>query len=242
MLINKLVRQLNNAGTLLKEIVYPRKCAVCKQQIDEGVFCNACRNSYMIRKRVAFSPEAKIIPGLPYAPGDVLSGAVFLFRYDGVIKDILHKIKFEDRAEFLIALKEETDIALPENLDLWLDGFDLITSVPTSKERLARRGFDVPEEIFANIVTSKKYKPNLIARVRNTLPLFELAPDARRAELQGCFVLKQGVSVKGLRILLCDDIYTSGSTLAEIAACLMHAGAKSVHALAFSAARENWNL
>jgi len=239
--LTRFTRQLNNSATLLKEIIYPRKCSVCKQFIDEGIFCSKCRNSYLIRKRVSFSHELDFVSGLPYASKDILNGAIFLFRYDGVIKDILHQIKFEDRSGLLAGLKEEADIALPKNIDLWLSNFDVIISVPTSKERLARRGFDVPKEIFANLFSNKKYNPDLIERMRNTMPLFELAPDARRVELQGCFALKQGVNLQGMRILICDDIYTSGSTIAEVGVCLLTAGAKSVHALTFAAARENWD-
>lgn len=239
--INSFIRQINNASVLLKEIVYPRKCSICQREIEEGIFCEKCRKSYSLIKRISFKPEESLVEGLPYSASDVLSGVIFLYRYDGVIKETLHQIKFDDKAELLAGLKEEADKVLPANLDMWLSNFDIICSIPTSKERLERRGFDVPQEIFEKIFTNEKYQPELITRARNTLSLFELAPDARRSELAGCFKLDNRIDVKGKRILVCDDIYTSGSTLAEAAICLKKAGAKSIHALAFAAARENWD-
>lgn len=194
-----------------------------------------------MRKRISFKPEESLVEGLPYSASDVLSGVIFLYRYDGVIKETLHQIKFDDKAELLAGLKEEADKVLPANLDMWLSNFDIICSIPTSKERLERRGFDVPQEIFEKIFTNEKYQPELITRARNTLSLFELAPDARRSELAGCFKLDNRIDVKGKSILVCDDIYTSGSTLAEAAICLKKAGAKGIYGLAFAAARENWD-
>ncbi|MDO4178633.1 MAG: phosphoribosyltransferase family protein [Phascolarctobacterium sp.] len=237
-----LTRELREASGLFKEILYPRKCVICKSNIEEGIFCSKCRKSYLLQKRISFTPETHLIENLPYAAKDILKGAIFLYRYDGIIKDMLHQIKFEDRQDLLAGLREEADFALPKNLDLWLSQFDIISSIPTSKERLARRGFDVPQEIFAQIFARTSFDASLIVRARNTVTLFELAPDARRAELQGCFALNTGKKVGGKHILICDDIYTSGSTLAEAAICLLRAGASSVSTLTFAAARENWDL
>ena len=238
----KFFRELHTAPTLLKELIYPRRCSVCAREIEEGIFCEQCRESYLLRKRIRFEPEDVLVQGLPYAAKDILKGAIFLFRYDGIIKDKLHELKFEDKRELLSGIKEEADFALPANLELFLEKFDLLTSIPTSKERLERRGFDIPQEIFAKLFASKKYEPKLLVRARNTLSLFELAPDERRAELAGCFALNPSFTVGGKSVLICDDIYTTGSTLAEAAICLREAGEREVYALTFAAARENWDL
>ena len=73
--------------------------------------------------------------------------------------------------------------------------------------------------------------------MRSTAPLFELAPQERRSELAGCFALSQSAQrlIAGKRVLLCDDIYTTGSTMAEAAGVLLRAGAAEVHGLALTA-------
>ena len=88
----------------------------------------------------------------------------------------------------------------------------------------------------------KKNAPELLERVRTTAPLFELAPQERRNELAGCFALGRSAQrlVVGKRVLLCDDIYTTGSTMAEAARVLLQAGARQVCGVALCAASHNW--
>ncbi len=118
-----------------------------------------------------------------------------------------------------------------------MDVFDVPFLFPTSAERRQQRGFDIPEAIFAPLFTAK-WQGKLLARTRRTAPLYGLPPALRRLEISKCFAVRH--SVAGQRILLCDDIYTSGSTLQEAARTLLAAGAAQVTGLAFSASRDNW--
>ena len=72
--------------------------------------------------------------------------------------------------------------------------------------------------------------------------LGSLSPEERRQELSGCFELKPSATrmVAGKRVLLCDDIYTTGSTMAEAARVLRGAGAREVHGVAVCASSHNW--
>ena len=81
-------------------------------------------------------------------PTDVLYSVLLLYKYEGVFKDALHKIKFEGEAGWLPLLREEAELALPTAKMRWLQQFDLITCVPTAPERRRQRGFDVPQELF----------------------------------------------------------------------------------------------
>ena len=102
----------------------------------------------------------------------------------------------------------------------------------------------MPEAIFAPLLEQRggEFQAQLLNRVRSTLPLFELSPQQRREELNGCFELKASATrmVSGKRVLLCDDIYTTGSTMAEAARVLRGAGAREVHGVAMCAASHNW--
>ena len=64
----------------------------------------------------------------------------------------------------------------------------------------------------------------LLERVRHTEPLYELKPEERKQELAGCFAMLPHAKVSGKHVLLCDDIYTTGSTFAEAAQVLLDAG------------------
>ena len=136
-------------------------------------------------------------------------------------------------------LKEEAQLSLEDasDFDKALQKYDVICCVPTSPERKAERGFDVPCEIFA-FLDSKKWQPILLKRVRNTIPLFDLEPSLRKQEVAGCFAVED--SVLGKSVLICDDIFTTGSTMCEAAESLRKAGAKCVGAVAFTASKDNW--
>lgn len=239
------LQEISYYGRLLKELVYPRRCVSCGEGIEAGYLCEQCRKNYLLQKRLACAPREEFLAGQaePVAT-DVVAAIYLLYKYDGIFMQALHRVKFEGDASLLPFLREEAEAALPAAKLRWLQQFDVITCVPTSAERLARRGFDVPRELFGALLDQRSsciYSDAVLERVRKTAPLFELKPEERRQELAGCFALRPHFSVTGKRVLLCDDIFTTGTTLTEAARVLLAAGAHSVSALAFTAARENWD-
>ena len=225
-LFNKVKAVYNNVGyqcRLLGEVIYPRRCAVCQTEIDTGYFCEACRKNFALHKTVE---------GF-----DNLDKVLMLYKYHQNLQEAIHNVKFAGEKSLLPLLKEEAQLAVVDDLEKILTDYDIITCVPTSPERKAERGFDVPAEIFA-FFNTERWQPNLFKRVRNTLPLFDLEPSLRKQEVAGCFEVKQ--SILGKSVLICDDIFTTGSTLSEAALALRKAGARSVTALAFTASKDNW--
>lgn len=223
---------------LLKEIVYPRRCRVCTAVIEEGCFCAACRRGFLLLKAERRSPG--VTAGGALRAEDVLDRALLLYKYTGQLKETLHGIKFNCDTSLLPLLREETAAALPDGWRSWLAGFDAVCCIPSSEERRQKRGFDLPAELFAGFGRSPAYDNGLLVRRRHTRPLYDMDPEQRRCELSGCFELGEGRSVQGCSVLLCDDIYTTGSTLAEAAALLRSCGAVKVEAVTFAAARDNW--
>lgn len=234
-------------GRLLKELIFPRSCAVCGQPINIGYFCEKCRRHYALGKVVQYQPPARL-PDMRHNAGhllaeDVLEQVIMLYKYDGALQEALQQIKFAGDVALLPFLREEAEAALPGGKLLWLNSFDYITWIPTSAERLAKRGFDVPDELFGPLLDERghsTYRGGILERVRQTAPLFELEPEQRRAELADCFVLGKNADVRGKSVLLCDDIYTTGSTMIEAAKVLREAGARRVVGVALCAARSNW--
>lgn len=216
----------NNVGyqcRLLGEVLYPRRCAVCENEIDSGYFCEACRKNFLLAKTVEQFEE--------------LDRVIMLYKYHQELQVAIHNVKFAGEKGLLPLLKEEVQLALVGEMEKLVAACDIITCVPTSPKRKAERGFDAPAEIFA-FLHSGKWQPDLLKRVRNTLPLFDLEPSLRKQEVAGCFAVEQ--SVMGKRVLICDDIFTTGSTMCEAARALKMAGAVSVTALAFTASKDNW--
>lgn len=229
---------------VLKEIIFPRHCKICEMPIETGYVCECCRKNYLLQRYIKGIPREEYLArqAEPLAT-DILDNIWLLYKYEGVYKEAIHKIKFANESALLALLSEEADMALPTAKLRWLQQFDIITSIPTSSERLKQRGFDVPQEIFSSLCEQRSscvYIGNVLERVRQTAPLYELNPEERRRELAGCFMLNKNLDVKGKHILLCDDIFTTGSTLTEAAEVLRCSGASKVSALALCAAQANW--
>ncbi len=244
MIGGKWLREIKYCGRLVKELVFLRRCAVCGQNIDAGLVCASCRRHYSLGYSRRCQPREEYLAGQSEAlPEDVLSGVLLLYKYDGAYKAALHKIKFAADDSLLPLLREEAAAALPSARRRLLARYDLAVCVPTSPERRAQRGFDVPQELFAPYLSAdykNLHRGDVLTRARRTAPLFELSPLARKEELLGCFAVGEQADVSGKRILLCDDIYTTGSTMAEAAQTLLGAGAREVHGLAFAASSANW--
>ena len=201
---------------------FAQSCAVCNAETESGVFCPACRRSELL---------LEAMPGLLN-----LDGAVMGYKYSGALKEMLHKLKFEGESKFLQPLAEEAAFLVQAYGE---SGFDMVVSVPTDAVRRRQRGFDIPESIFAQALAVKgAWKPQVLARIRATAPQYGLTPDKRRSNVRGCFKV-QG-DVRGAKILLVDDILTTGATLDEAAKNLKQAGAKSVYALTLCGSLENF--
>lgn len=213
---------LQNWWQTLVSVFFTQSCAVCGSEVESGVFCPKCRSANLLLEPM---------PGLKH-----LDGAVMGYKYDGALKDMLHKLKFEGERKFLLPLAEEAAFlaqAYGESC------FDIVVSVPTDAARRNQRGFDIPESIFGGALAVKgAWQPQVLDRIKATAPQYGLVPDKRRSNVRGCFKV-QG-DVRGAKILLVDDILTTGATLDEAAKTLKRAGAKSVYALTLCGSLENF--
>ena len=172
-------------------------------------------------------------PKLPYVPAD---GQVQHFRnvdqclsplyYHGSVKDSLHRYKFDGLSayadiysEFIVKCIDENQISC-----------DSITWVPLSRRRLRERGYDQAELLAKLIAKHLGQSPvRLLKKQRDTPPQSKTGSvEKRRANIAGAYACLRPKLVQGKRILLVDDIVTTGATLSEAARVLKKAGAKEV--------------
>ena len=119
--------------------------------------------------------------------------------------------------------------------------FDLITWVPISRRRKWRRGFD-QVELLAQEVTEHLQIPlvDTLKKIRHTPPQSGLGDvSRRRANVLGAYRCIRPKAVRGKRILLLDDIITTGATLSECARVLLTAGGSEVHCAVVAATRKH---
>lgn len=220
---------LKNWWTALLDIVYPPHCPACRSQVNEqGAWCANCLPE-VIRLREA-APEGSL-------PAH-LSGCLAVLDYNGAVKTLLHRLKFRpDRgaAEYLVWLLNHR-VSWAK-----LQRPDAVVPVPLSAYRLATRGFNQTELLFADW-TRRQEIPwlNALERLRDTRPQWQLSPLERRRNIKDAFAVSDPALVKGKTILLVDDILTTGFTLSECAKTLKKAGAKEINALALASGAVGW--
>ena len=112
----------------------------------------------------------------------------------------------------------------------------VLVPVPLAPRRARRRGYNQAERLARKLGerTGGPIRPDLLTRRRDTRTQTELAPAGRRANVAEAFVA--GSVGEGAHVVLVDDVFTTGATLAEAAATLLEAGAATVEAVTFARA------
>ncbi len=115
-------------------------------------------------------------------------------------------------------------------------GIERVVPVPLHKKRLLERGFNQAALMARSIARALEVPLELrcLVKVRSTSPQVGLKRSERIANVKGAFAVTQKARVSGKRLLLVDDVYTTGATLSEASRCLLGAGAKEVHVITFA--------
>ena len=152
-----------------------------------------------------------------------------LFEYSEPIRSLLTGFKFGGNLALLDTL---STLALAHDVHHIVREPDLILPVPLHVSRLRQRGFNqsllLAKACFS--VWQERLKVDALCRIRPTVPQTALSGKARRNNLKGAFGLQRKELIKGQKILLVDDVFTTGATLQECTAVLVAGGADSVEA------------
>lgn len=210
-------------------LLFPEKCVLCgrllkKEELD---LCHRCRVE---------APDCPISGNkLPF----IDSWAAVWYYEDAARKSVL-RYKFGGRRSYAIAYGRLLAMKLQRE---YPEGFDLLTYVPTGRWRKWKRGYDQVELLAKEVGQQLGIEPKpLLKKVRRTRVQSRIRGEARRrANVLGAYAVTEPEQGKGKRILLLDDIITTGSTLGECARVLLTAGAKEVHCGAVAKARHRKN-
>jgi ComF family protein len=150
-------------------------------------------------------------------------------EYDGALRDIIHAFKYSGRR----SLARPLATLMKARGGEMLATADCVVPVPLHWRREYRRGFNQARELARHLGPPVF---DALARTRHTPPQVELAADRRRANVERAFrprrhMLKKPRSIEGLKIVLVDDVSTTGATLEACARVLKEAGASEVCAL-----------
>ncbi len=201
-------------------------CDECQRRAPRIVppFCEKCAE-----------PFAGAIDG-PFACGNCANqtlhfdAAIAGYRARGVVRRLIHEFKYQQRIYLRHVIGDWLAAALQ---DPRLDPaqFDVIVPVPLHPAKQRQRGFN-QAELLARSLSARSGLPVELAmeRVRFTETQTAFDRSERMENLHNAFRLRQGRDVRGSRVLLVDDVLTTGSTLSECARVLKRAGASCVYA------------
>ena len=210
----------------LMELLFPPKCVLCRKILKSGEMdlCGDCRGD---------APE---YPGKKINIRFLDSFAA-VWYYEGNVRGSILRYKFYNARSYAVSYGRILAMKL---LREYPDGFDVLTWVPVSRLRKLRRGYDQVELLAKAVGRELELSPiPTLHKIRNNRPQSRLKdPAARRANVLGAYRLLEGTAVKGKRVLLLDDILTTGATAGECARVLLTAGASEVHCAALAAARK----
>jgi len=152
--------------------------------------------------------------------------------YEGVLRELIHLFKYGRVRPLVKVLGGYLGAALPRE-----ERFDMVVPMPLHWFRRWRRGFN-QARLLAGEVAKRSGIPvvDAVRRTRFTASQASLSRAGRRRNVRGAFALRRGVEVHGLRILVVDDVLTTGATANACAAALKRAGARYVAVLALARA------
>ncbi len=211
------------------DIVFSCRCKYCGMVIDiRDEICHTCANTLQkiegkICKKCGCKADCCVCNG----EIRFYKGICAPFYYEGAASRAIWNLKFKNNTEIAGILAEDMANCFYERYGNY--DFDICTFVPSTKKRLKERGYNQSELIAKSLSEKIGLKcEQLLIKSFETEPQHTLPEMRRLGNIVGCFELKAGVSVENMRILLCDDVKTTGSTINECAKTLLLGGAAEV--------------
>jgi len=239
----RLAALMAGAGQAALDFLFPPTCLSCRAAVAEAdALCGECwRGMRFIERpfcdRLGTPFEHEMGEGVVSAkavddpPVFARARAVVCFE-EGPARRLVHRLKYSDRMELARPMGRWMARAGREILA----EADAITAVPLHVTRLWRRQFNQAATL-ARTVSKASGRPldlGLVERVARTRSQVGLSRAQRAANLQGAFRCPETAPLKGRRIVLVDDVLTSGATANATARALLKGGAKAVDVLVFA--------
>ncbi|MEP7286592.1 MAG: ComF family protein [Chloroflexota bacterium] len=217
-----LAQQLVNTAL---DFFYPPQCISCGRRVG-SLLCPDC--------------QAKIPTVLPaHESNSPLTERRATAEFDGAIQKAIHQLKYTGQRSYAKALSQRLATELARSG--WQP--DLITAAPLHAARLHERGYNQSDLLaeYLSLSSHIPFRPDAVQRLRDTRPQVGLGFQDRQLNVANAFRAEPGV-VKDRKLVIIDDVYTTGATLRACATALLEAGAKQVWALTVASAKSSQPL
>lgn len=211
----------------LFDLLFPPKCVLCRKVLEhyEQDICSECRID------APACPQTK-------TKMHFVDGWCAIWYYEGDVRESIIRYKFGNRRSYAEnyarLLAQKLNEAYPE-------GFDILTWVPISRRRKMKRGFDQVEKLAYALAEHLDMQPvRTLKKIRHNRPQSGISgPAHRRANVLGAYKVIRPDVLWGKRVLLLDDVITTGATVGECARVLLTAGARQINVGAVAAVRHD---
>lgn len=229
--------------------MFPRRCPVCLDIVTPWgrMVCNTCRDRIqpvgdrgcMKCGRMLLHPEEEYCSDCRQKDRSFVRGIVGFDYGEAFVREMIFQVKYHNARQLLDYPCHVMAREYHRTVESW--DCQCLIPVPVHRSRRRRRGFNQAEEIARRLgqVWKLPVETRLLTRIKKTLPQKELDASSRMRNLMTAFEADAKRTAAFSRVILVDDIYTTGSTVEACTRVLHSAGICEVYAAVLSAGR-NW--
>ena len=235
---------LRSAAAIVADLVVPPLCLACHRPVSShDAICAGCWSDIdFIRAPLCdrlgiplpFDVGGTMISAAAAADPPDYERARAVARFDGVVRELVHDFKFRDHHD----ARRLFGRWLAEAGAALLADADMIVPVPLARMRLATRRFNQAAMLAQEVarLTGRRYEPLALQRIKRTQSQVGLSRQQRRENVAGAFAVAEAAkpALAGAKVVLLDDVITTGATARACARVLKNAGAVRIDVLALA--------
>lgn len=212
----------------IEKLIFPPTCGICGK-LNENYLCGRC--NLELQKSAQFQVDSYITEaGFKRKHFDE---HIYFFQYQGLIREQIINYKFNDEAYKYRAISNfilKNFILKDSNIFRKFNEYDIIIPVPISKKRLKGRGYNQAELVAKPIAKAleKRISTKCLYKSKNIVAQSTLNKEERKQNIKGAYGIKNKEELLNKKVLLIDDIYTTGSTANECCRILENEGTSKV--------------
>lgn len=239
--LDKVIYGVKKISGIAMDVVFPKSCPMCDEVMERGrLICKKCEPKlvYIAEPKCKKcgkqidSDEAEYCEDCGKTNHYYRKG-IAAFQYNDMVSHSIYRFKYHNRRTYAEFYGSAIAAKYREEIERW--HADVIIPVPIHERKMIKRGYNQAELIAKELGKNLgiKVDGNYLKRVVNTRPQKEMSRSERKKNMEKAFKISNSV-VKYRKIILVDDIYTTGSTVDACAKVLLAAGACEVNCVCLS--------
>lgn len=210
---------IKNFYDKILDLIYPPVCGICGK-LNQNYLCKKCQK--------VLENQSKFVIDENQDFNQNFNKHLYIFKYEGIIRRMILNYKFNEKSYLYITfvnflLKNEKFFKI-------LKSYDTIIPVPISSERKNERGYNQSELLAKELAKKLNIEcvKNCLIKNKNIIEQSKLNKEERQKNIQGVYILKNKEKLINKKLLLIDDIFTTGSTVNECCKILKQANPRKI--------------